>query len=54
MSLTVEQITEALRGVVDPNTGRDLVSSKSVRNVRVDGGDVSLDVELGYPAKSQF
>lgn len=54
MSLTVEQITEALRGVVDPNTGRDLVSSKSVRNVRVDGGDVSLDVELGYPARSQF
>ncbi|MGI4785459.1 MAG: P-loop NTPase, partial [Janthinobacterium lividum] len=54
MSVTVEQITEALRGVVDPNTERDLVSSKSVRNVRVDGGEVSLDVELGYPAKSQF
>lgn len=54
LSVTVEQITEALRGVVDPNTERDLVSSKSVRNVRVDGGEVSLDVELGYPAKSQF
>ncbi|MDE2204952.1 MAG: iron-sulfur cluster carrier protein ApbC, partial [Burkholderiaceae bacterium] len=54
MSVTIEQITEALRGVVDPNTERDLVSSKSVRNIRVDGGEVSLDVELGYPAKSQF
>ncbi|CAJ0679634.1 Iron-sulfur cluster carrier protein [Ralstonia mannitolilytica] len=54
LSVTIEQITEALRGVVDPNTERDLVSSKSVRNIRVDGGEVSLDVELGYPAKSQF
>jgi len=54
LSVTIEQITEALRGVVDPNTGRDLVSSKSARNIRVDGGEVSLDVELGYPAKSQF
>jgi Mrp family chromosome partitioning ATPase len=54
LSVTVEQITEALRGVVDPNTERDLVSSKSVRNIHVDGGEVSLDVELGYPAKSQF
>jgi ATP-binding protein involved in chromosome partitioning len=54
LSVTIEQITEALRGVVDPNTERDLVSSKSVRNIRVDGGEVSLEVELGYPAKSQF
>jgi ATP-binding protein involved in chromosome partitioning len=54
LSVTIEQITEALRGVVDPNTGRDLVSSKSARNIRVDGGEVALDVELGYPAKSQF
>lgn len=46
LSVTIEQITEALRGVVDPNTGRDLVSSKSARNIRVDGGEVSLDVEL--------
>ncbi|MCZ7010044.1 iron-sulfur cluster assembly protein, partial [Salmonella enterica] len=30
------------------------VSTRSARNIRVDGGDVSLDVELGYPAKSQL
>ena len=54
MSLTVEQINDALRNVIDPNTGKDLVSSRSVKNVRADDGDVSLDVVLGYPAKSQL
>ncbi|MDO4681444.1 MAG: iron-sulfur cluster carrier protein ApbC [Lautropia sp.] len=54
MSLTVENVTQALSGVVDPNTGRDLISSRSARNIRVDDGHVSLDVELGYPALSQL
>jgi len=54
LSLTIEQVTEALRSVIDPNTGRDLVSSRSARNIRVDGGDISLEVELGYPGKSQI
>ncbi|HYF60402.1 MAG TPA: P-loop NTPase, partial [Burkholderiaceae bacterium] len=54
MAVTVEQVNAALAGVVDPNTGKDLVSSKSARNVRVDEGHVSVDVELGYPARSQI
>lgn len=54
MAVTVEQVKSALSAIVDPNTGNDLVSGKSAKNVRVDGGDVSVDVELGYPAKSQI
>ncbi|MGB7184088.1 MAG: P-loop NTPase, partial [Burkholderiaceae bacterium] len=54
MSISVDQVKEALTGVVDPNTGKDLVSSKSARNIRVDGGEVAVDVELGYPARSQI
>ncbi len=54
MSVTVEQVTEALRTIVDPNTGKDLVAGKSVRNPRVDAGHVSVDIELGYPARSQI
>jgi ATP-binding protein involved in chromosome partitioning len=54
MSMTVDQVNEALRAIIDPNTGKDLVSSKSARNVRVDQSDVSVDVELGYPARSQI
>ncbi len=52
-----QQIDAALTRVVDPNTGKDLASTKSIRNLRIeprgDGARVSLDVELGYPASSQ-
>ncbi|MGH6624872.1 MAG: P-loop NTPase, partial [Burkholderiaceae bacterium] len=54
MSITVESATAALARVIDPNTGKDLVSTRSARNLRVDGTKVSLDVELGYPGASQI
>ena len=54
MSISEEQIKTALAGVVDPNTGKDFVAGKAVRNIRIDGDDVSFDIELGYPAKSQI
>ncbi|MGB7481186.1 MAG: iron-sulfur cluster carrier protein ApbC [Burkholderiaceae bacterium] len=54
MSITLEAVKTALSTVVDPNTGRDLVSGKSVKNLQLDGADVSFEVELGYPAKSQL
>jgi len=54
MAITLEQANDALKRVIDPNTGKDLVSTRSARNVRIDGSDVSVDVELGYPAASQI
>ena len=42
-----------LKEVDDPNTGKDLVTSRSAKNIKITGADVSLDVELGYPAKTQ-
>ena len=53
MSLNQETVSEALKAVIDPNTGKDLVSSRCIRNLVVDGGDVRFEVELGYPARSQ-
>jgi ATP-binding protein involved in chromosome partitioning len=53
MSVTESALLEALKAVTDPNTGRDFVSAKQLKNLRIDGGDVAFDVELGYPAKSQ-
>jgi len=53
MSLTESALIDALKTVVDPNTGRDLVSTKQVRQLKIEGGDVAFEVELGYPAKSQ-
>ncbi|MBK9134171.1 MAG: iron-sulfur cluster carrier protein ApbC [Betaproteobacteria bacterium] len=46
-------LLEALKTVTDPHTGRDFVSGKQIRNLRIEGGDVAFDVEMGYPAKSQ-
>jgi ATP-binding protein involved in chromosome partitioning len=40
--------------VVDPNTGKDFVTTKALKNLSVSDNDVSFDVELGYPAKSQI
>ena len=54
MSITVEDVKAALAQVIDPNTHKDFVSSKTVKNLKVDGNDISLDIELGYPAKSQI
>ncbi|MDR3323151.1 MAG: iron-sulfur cluster carrier protein ApbC [Zoogloeaceae bacterium] len=53
MSLTPEIITHALSAVLDPNTQQDFVSSKALRAVKIEDGDVHLDIELGYPAQSQ-
>jgi ATP-binding protein involved in chromosome partitioning len=54
MPLTEQSLLEALKAFIDPNTGHDLVSARAVKNLHVEGGDVSFDVELGYPAKSQL
>ncbi len=51
---TQEQLLQALTAVVDPNTGKDFVSTRALKNLQVNDGDVAFDVELGYPAKSQF
>ena len=53
MALTEADVVGCLKGVTDPNTGRDFVSEKSVKKVSVDGANVTLDLVLGYPAKSQ-
>jgi ATP-binding protein involved in chromosome partitioning len=54
MAVTEQQVLDALKELTDPNTRKDYVSSKSARNVKVDGDKVSVDVILGYPAKSQI
>lgn len=54
VALTVEIVQIALKGLIDPNTKIDFVTSKSIKNLKVDNGDISLDITLGYPAKSQF
>lgn len=49
---TTEALLQALQTVVDPHTGQDFVSTKALKNLQVEGGKVSFDIELGYPART--
>ncbi len=44
------QIEEALKAYIDPYLEKDLVSTKSIKDIKVDGDKVSVDVQLGFPA----
>src|SRR5450830_203957 len=52
MSFNEADVQSALKNLIDPNTKKDFVSGKSVKNIKISGSDVSLDIMLGYPAKS--
>ncbi len=54
MSIVTEAALQAaLKTVVDPNTGKDFVSARQIKNLKIEGDDVAFEVEFGYPAKSQ-
>ncbi|RIX76436.1 iron-sulfur cluster carrier protein ApbC [Acidovorax cavernicola] len=53
MALTPEGLMDALKSVTDPNTGKEFAATRSLKNLQIAEGDVSFDLELGYPAKSQ-
>ena len=50
--LTEQHIHQALQSVMDPLTGQALANPKNTKNLSIQGGDVSFEVEMGYPAKS--
>ncbi len=50
--LEKSDVENLLRTFIDPNHGVDLVTAKSVKAINIDGGNVSVNLVLGYPAKS--
>ena len=52
-TVTEVALQAALKTVVDPNTGKDFVSARQIKNLKIEGDDVAFEVEFGYPAKSQ-
>ena len=52
MTISEQQIHSILKQIVDPTTGKDYVSAKAVSNVQIDQNNVSVEIELGYPAMS--
>ncbi len=51
MPVAEKDVLDALCELVDPATGRNYVESKCVKNVKIEGERVALDVVLGYPAR---
>ena len=48
--VTRESVEAKLKEYVDPYLEKDLVSAKAVKDIRIDGGAVSIDIVLGFPA----
>ena len=54
MALSEAQTQDVLKQLVDPNTGKDFVTTRAVKNLKVTDDQLSLEIELGYPGKSQI
>jgi ATP-binding protein involved in chromosome partitioning len=51
-SIEKTDVENRLKNFIDPNHGLDLVDAKSVKSITIDGADVAVKLELGYPAKT--
>jgi ATP-binding protein involved in chromosome partitioning len=49
-NLNIENINKALRKVIDPDLGKDIVSLGFVKDIIINGKDVSFKIELTTPA----
>ncbi len=50
MTVTTNDVLNALRVVQDPDLRRDLVSLGFIKNLAITGGRVAFDIELTTPA----
>lgn len=51
-SIERADVEKLLSTYIDPNNGADLVSAKAVKAIAIEGANVSVKLELGYPARS--
>ncbi|GJL73215.1 MAG: iron-sulfur cluster carrier protein [Nitrosomonas sp.] len=52
MAISEQQIQSVLSTVIDPVTGKDYFTANNVNNIQIEDNHVSLEIVLGYPAKS--
>ena len=45
------QIETQIKNYVDPYLGKDLVSVKAIKNISINGENVIIDVEMGFPVQ---
>ncbi|RFA30645.1 Fe-S-binding ATPase [Alkalilimnicola ehrlichii] len=47
-------VEQAIATYTEPHLGKDLVATKSVKDVRIESGRVAVELALGFPARSTF
>ncbi|MDE1943201.1 MAG: iron-sulfur cluster carrier protein ApbC [Betaproteobacteria bacterium] len=52
MAIAERDVDTLVKALTDPNTGKTLGSAKAVRQVQVADGAVTVELELGYPART--
>ena len=52
MTISEQQIQSVLQQTIDPTTHKDYVTAKSVSAIQIAGNNVTIGIELGYPANS--
>ncbi|MBK7492516.1 MAG: iron-sulfur cluster carrier protein ApbC [Nitrosomonas sp.] len=52
MTISEQQIQSVLQQTIDPTTHKDYVTAKSVSAIQIAGNNVTVGIELGYPANS--
>ena len=50
-AITESQVENALKEYIDPYSQKDLVSNKCIKKIDINGGQVNLEVVMGYPIK---
>jgi ATP-binding protein involved in chromosome partitioning len=54
MSISKQQIETSLSEVIDPHMETDLMAANSVKDIGIDGDNVTITLVLGYPADGFF
>ncbi len=54
MAFSEQAVREVLQQHIDPNTGKDLISSKAVKRLHLDGNTVQLELAMPYPGQRFF
>lgn len=52
MSISETQVEDAIKSYIDPYLDTDLINANSLKNITIDGDNVTVEITLGFPANS--
>jgi len=52
-SVSEAALLQALKTVIDPESGQPLIGGRAPKTLGIEGGRVSLEIDIGYPARSR-